>query len=140
MMALRYPTQPLRVAASSPTLSILHFVDPQDDARPPEFQTLVRDFANFRPPMAHTIIKDKKQVEHNFVTLIRARARCAIPMSLELHPVDLLHAPINPGTGALQHFASWDEPGNLRVLTNAVQRLGGRRKGTTPEKLQHQNT
>ena len=26
MMASRYPTQPLRVAASSPTLSILHFV------------------------------------------------------------------------------------------------------------------
>ena len=52
MMALRYPTQPLRVAASSPTLSILHFVDPQDDARPPEFQTPVRDFANFQPPMA----------------------------------------------------------------------------------------
>ena len=25
-------------------------------------------------------------------------------------------------------------------MTNAVQRLGGRRKGTTPEKLQHQNT
>ena len=96
MMALRYPTQPLRVAASLPTLSILHFVDPQDDARPPEFQTLVRDFANFRPLMAYTIIKHKKQVEHNFVTLIRARARCAIPMSLELHPVEWLHAPINP--------------------------------------------
>ena len=106
MMALRYPTQPLRVAASSPTLSILHFVDPQDDARPPGFQTLVRDFAKFRPPMAYTIIKDKKQVEHNFVTLIRARARCAIP---------------------------------TLYLTNAVQRLGGRRKGTTPEKLQYQN-
>ena len=30
MMALRYPTQPVRIAASSPTLSILHFVDPQD--------------------------------------------------------------------------------------------------------------
>ena len=61
-------------------------------------------------------------------------------MSLELHPVEWLHAPINPSTGALQDFASWDEPGILRVLTNAVQRLGGRRKGTTPEKLQHQNT
>ena len=140
MMALRYPTQALRVAASSPTPSILHFVDPQDDARPPEFQTLVRDFANFRPPMAYTIIKDKKQVEHNFVTLIRARARCAIPMSLERHPVKWLLAPINPSTCAVQDFASWDEPGILRVLTNAVQRLGGRRTGTTPEKLQHQNT
>ena len=88
--------------------------------------------------MAYTIIKDKKQVEHNFVTLIRARARCAKPMSLDLHPVEWLHAPINPSTGAFQDFASWDKPGILRALTNAVQRLGGRRKGTTPEKLQHQ--
>ena len=139
MMALRYPTQPLRIAASSPTLSMMHFVDPQDEARPPGFQTLVRDFSNFRPPRAYTIIKDQKQVEHNFVTLIRTRARSAIPMSLELHPVEWLLAPINPSTGSFQDFANWDEPGILRVLTNAVQRLGGRRKGTTPEKFQHQN-
>ena len=137
VMALRYPAQPLRVAASAPTLSILHFVDPEDDARPPDFYALVRNFANFRPPMAYTVIKNKKQVEYNFGALIRARARCAIPMPLELHPVEWLHAPIEPGTGALQGFASWDEPGILRVLTNAVQRLGGRRKGSTPEKLQH---
>ena len=123
MMALRYPTQPLILAASTPTLSILHLVDPQDDARPLDFQMLVRDFANFRPPMAYTIIKKKKQVEHNFVTLIRARARCAIPMSFELHLVEWLHAPLNPSTGALQNFGSWDEPGILRVLTNAMQRL-----------------
>ena len=88
IMALRYPTQPIRVAAKAPTLSILHFVDPEDDARQPDFQMLVRNFANFRPPMAYTIIKDKKQVEYNFSALIRARARCAVPMSLELHPVE----------------------------------------------------
>ena len=137
VMALRYPTQPLRVAASAPTLSILHFVDPEDDARPPDFHALVRNFANFRPPMAFTIIKDKKQVEYNFGALIRARARCAIPMPLELHPVEWLHAPVEPNTGALQHFTGWDEPGILRALSNAVQRLGGRRKGSTPETLQH---
>ena len=137
MMALRYPTQPLRVAAKTPTLSILHFVDPEDDARQPDFQMLVRNFANFRPPMAYTINKDKKQVEYNFNALIRARARCAVPMSLELHPVEWLHAPIEPNTGALQDFTSWDEPGILRVLTNAERRLGGRKKGSTPERLQH---
>ena len=137
MMALRYPTQPLRVAAKAPTLSILHFVDPEDDTRQPDFQMLVRNFANFRPPMAYTIIKEKKQVEYNFSALIRARARCAVPMSLELHPVEWLHAPVEPTTGALQGFASWDEPGILRVLTNAERRLGGRRKGSTPERLQH---
>ena len=137
VMALRYPTQPLRVAASAPTLSILHFVDPEDDARPPDFHALVRNFTNFRPPMAFTIIKDKKQVEYNFGALIRARARCAIPMPLELHPVEWLHAPVEPSTGALQHFTGWDKPGILRVLSNAVQRLGGRRKGSTPETLQH---
>ena len=32
VMALRYPTQPLRVAVRTPTLSILHFVDPEGDA------------------------------------------------------------------------------------------------------------
>ena len=60
-------------------------------------------------------------------------------MPIELHPVEWLHAPINPSFGTLQDFASWDEPGILRVLTNAVQRLGGRRKGATLEKLQHRN-
>ena len=89
--------------------------------------------------MAYTIVKDKNQVEHNFVTLIRARERCAIPMPMELHQLEWLHAPINPGTGALQDFASWDEPGTLRVLANDVQLLGGRIKRIAPEKLQHQD-
>ena len=35
LMALRYPTQPLRVAASTPTLFILHFVDPEEDSTLP---------------------------------------------------------------------------------------------------------
>ena len=43
------------------------------------------------------------------------------------------------GTGALLDFAGWDEPGTLRVLANAIQRLGGRRKGSAPVRLQHQN-
>ena len=98
---------------------------------------LVRNFANFQPPMAYTVIKDRKQVEYNFVTLIRARARCAVPMSLEFHTVEWLHAPIKPDTGTLQDFTDWDEPGILRVLSNAVQRLGGRRKGSTLAELQH---
>ena len=72
-MALRYPTQPLIVAASTPTLSMLHFEDPENDARPLNFQTLVQRFANFRPPMAYRIIKDEKQTEPSFVMLIRAR-------------------------------------------------------------------
>ena len=59
VMALRYPTQPLRVAVSTPTLSILHFLDPQDDARPPDFQMQVRDFANFRP-QGHTPLSKTK--------------------------------------------------------------------------------
>ena len=33
-MALRYPTQPLRVADSTPTLSILNFVDSEEDSTP----------------------------------------------------------------------------------------------------------
>ena len=137
VMALQFPTQPLRVAISTPTLSILHFVDPEDDTRPLDFQMLVREFANFRPPMAYTIIKDKKQTEHNFVMLVRAKARCALPMPLEFHPVEWLLVPMNPNTGAIQDFSSWDEEAILRTLTNATQGLGGRRKGSTLQKLQY---
>ena len=86
VMALRYPTQTLRVAISTPTLSILHFVDPEDDTRPPDFQMLARNFANSRLVMAYTTIKDKKQTEHNFVMLVQARARCALPMPLDCLP------------------------------------------------------
>ena len=135
MMALRYPTQPLRVAVSTPTLSILLFVVPEDDVRPPDFQILVRNFANFWLPMAHTIMEDKKQIEYNFVTLMRARARCALPISLEFHPVEWLHVVIDPSTGVEQDFSRWDEEAILRTLTNATQRLGGRRKGSMLEKL-----
>ena len=67
--------------------------------------------------------------------LVQARARCALPMPLEFHPVEWLHVPINPSTGALQDFSNWDEKAILRTVTNATQRLGGRRKGSTLEKL-----
>ena len=87
--------------------------------------------------MAYTIIKNKKQTEHNFVMLIRARARCALPLPLEFHPVDWLHVPINPSTAAVQDFSSWDEEAILRTLTNAIQRLGGQRKGSMLEILQY---
>ena len=119
---------PPGVAASTPTLSILHFVEPEDDARPPDFQTLVRNFVNFRPPMAYTIIKYMKQTEHNFFMLIRTRARCALPMSLKFHPVEWLHVPICPSTGAIQDFYSWIKEEILRTLANATQRLSGQRK------------
>ena len=63
VMALRYPTQALRVAASAPALSILHFENTKGSQRGPTYQAAVRNFASLRPPMAYTIIKDKKQVE-----------------------------------------------------------------------------
>ena len=63
VMALRYPTQALRVAASAPTLSILHFVTTNASQRDPTYQSAVQSFANLRPPMAYTVIKDRKQVE-----------------------------------------------------------------------------
>ena len=88
VMALRYLTQTLRVAASTSTFSLMYFVTPDSFQRAPTYQALVRNFANLRPPMAHTIIKDNRQIEHNFVTLVRARARCTLPMPLEFHPVE----------------------------------------------------
>ena len=70
-MALRYTTQLFKVVSSTPTLSLLHFVNADTSQRTPSTQALVRNFANLRPPMAYTIIKDKSQVEHNYITLIR---------------------------------------------------------------------
>ena len=71
-MALRYPTQPLKVVASTATLSLLHFVLTDSSQRAPTYPAKVCNFANLRPPMAYTTIKDKKQVEYNYVALIRA--------------------------------------------------------------------
>ena len=50
VMALRYPTQTLRVAAHTPTLSILHFVSTNGSQRGPTYQTAMRNFACLRPP------------------------------------------------------------------------------------------
>ena len=87
VMALQYPTQVLRVAANTPILSILHFVISDGSQQDPTYHRAVASFASLRPPMAYTIIKDKKQVEHNFTSIIRPRARCALPMPMELHPI-----------------------------------------------------
>ena len=65
VMALRYPTQVLRMAANSPTLSILHFVTTDGLQPDPTYHRVVASFTSLRPPMAYTTIKDKKQVEHN---------------------------------------------------------------------------
>ena len=72
VMALRYPTQVLRMAANTPTFSILHFVTTDGTQPEPTYRGVVANFNSLRPPMAYTIIKDKKQVEHNFTSIIRA--------------------------------------------------------------------
>ena len=137
VMALRYPTQVQRAAANAPTLSILHFVISDGSQRGPFYQRAVSSFASSRPPMAYTIIEDRKQVEHNFVSIIRARARCALPMPLEFHPVAWLHISINPETGAALSFADWNAEVVLRVLATIVQRLGGRERGEEPSELRY---
>ena len=137
VMALRYPTQVLRAAANAPTLSILHFVISDGSQRSPTYQRAVSSFASLRPPMAYTIIKDRKQVEHNFVSITRARARCALPMPMEFQPVAWLNIPINPETGAALLFADWNAEVILRVLATIVQRLGGRERGEEPSELRY---
>ena len=82
--------------------------------------------------MAYTVIKDRKQVEHNFAAIIRARARCALTMSIEFYPVAWLHNTIDPHTGAVDPFAEWDVPVVLRILATIVQRLGGRKRSEAP--------
>ena len=122
-MALRYPTQPLRMTASTATLSILHFVDPEEDSTPRSLHALVRSFANFRPRMAYTIIKEFKQYQqtkYTLVTLFSARALCNLLMSMEYHPVEWLHTPINPETGTMLEFASWNEEVTLKTLSTVI--------------------
>ena len=129
VMALRYPTQALRVAAVAPSLSILHFVTSNGPLQGPTYQSIIRNFANLRPPMAYTIIKDRQQVEHNYLMMIKARARSSLPLPMEIHPVAWLHAPLNPNNGTVATFDGWDVPVVLRILSTIIQRLGGRRKG-----------
>ena len=87
--------------------------------------------------MAYTIIKNKKQVEHNFTSIIRARARCALPMPMEFHPIAWLHIPLNPATGAAHSLADWSTEVILRILATVIQRLGGRRRGESPTGLRY---
>ena len=137
VMALPYPTQVLRVAANAPTLSILHFVISDGSQRGPTYQRAVSSFASLRPPMANTIIKDNNQVEHNFASIIRARARCALPMAIEFHPIAWLHIPLNPETSAAASLANWNAEVVLRVLATIVLRLGGKKRCEDPTGLRY---
>ena len=137
IMALRYPTQTLRVAALAPALSTLHFVTSEGSQWVPTYQTAVRSFTSLRAPMAYTIIKEKKQVECNFTSIIRGRARCALPMPMEFHPVAWLHIPLNQETGAADSSADWNTKVVLRVLATIIQRLGGRKRGEAPIGLRY---
>ena len=125
-MALRYPTQALRVATKALSLSILHFVVTSGALQGPSYASVIRNFANLRHPMAYTVIKERRQVEHNYLTLIRARARCAFPLPLEFHPVAWLHVPLDPNNGPVATFTDWDEQMIIRILNTVIQRLGGR--------------
>ena len=137
VMALRYPNQVLRMAANIPTFSILHFVTTDGTQPEPTYRGVVANFSSLRPPMAYTIIKDKKQVEHNFTSIIRARARYALPMLMEFHPITWLHIPLNPATGAAHSLADWNTEVILRILATVIQRLGGRRRGEKPSGLRY---
>ena len=137
VMALRYATQVLRMAVKTPTFSILHFVMTDETLTEPTYRKVVANFSSMRPPMAYTIIKDKKQVEHNFTSIIKARARCALPMPMEFHPIAWLNIPLNPATGAAHSLADWNSEIILRILATAIQRLGGRRRGEEPSGLRY---
>ena len=123
------------MATNAATESLLQFVKSDDTQRLHKYHAVVRNFANLRPHMACTVIKDKKQVKHNFVSLIRARARCALPLPLEFHQVAWLHIPIRADTGEVDQFPDWDETVILRILTAVVQRLAGRRCTDAPSGL-----
>ena len=137
VMALRYPAQVLRTAANTPTLSILHFVATDGPQPDPTYHRVVASFTSLRPPMAYTIINDKKQVEHNFTSIIRARARSALPMPMEFHPIAWLHIPLNLSTGAADSFTDWKAEVILRIIATTIRRLGGRKRGEEPSELRY---
>ena len=87
--------------------------------------------------MAYTIIKDSRQVEHNFTSIIRAPARCALPMPMEFHPITRLHIPLDPGTGAAHSFADWNTEIVLRVLVTIIRRFGGRKRDEESSQLRY---
>ena len=125
------------MAVNTPTFSILHFVMADETLAEPTYRRVVANFSSMRPPMAYTSIKDKKQVEHNFTSIIKARARCALPMPMEFHPIAWLHIPLNPATGAAHSLADWNSEIILRILATAIQRLGGTRRGEEPSGLRY---
>ena len=59
VMALRYPTQVLRMAVNTPTFSILHFVMADETLAEPTYHRVIASYSSMRPPMAYTYIKDK---------------------------------------------------------------------------------
>ena len=131
VMALRYPTQVLRMAANTPTLSILHFVTTDGPQPDPTYHRVVASFTSLRPPMAYTINKDKKQVEHNFTAIIRAHP------SSQCHPIAWLHIPLNLSTGAADSFTDWNAEVILRIIATTIRRLGGRKQGDEPSEIRY---
>ena len=129
----KVPHTNLGVAAHAPILYILHFVSTNGSQRGPTNQTSVKNVACLMPPMAYTVIKDRKQLELNIV----ARARCAFPIPMEFHPVAWLHVPIDLHMGAVDFFAEWNVPIVLRILATIVQRVGGRKRDEAPNGLHY---
>ena len=71
------------------------------------------------------------------MTTIRARSRCALPMSLEFHPVIWLHIPPKLETVAADNFHGWSANSILKALASIMQRLGGRKQGQQPFGLRY---
>ena len=56
---------------------------------------------------------------------------------MEFHPVVWLHIPLRPETAAVDNFPDWDEAANPLILSAAVERLGGKTYGKTPNGLHY---
>ena len=70
-------------------------------------------------------------MKYNFTAIIRAHARCVLPMPMEFHPVAWLRIPLDSQTDAVDSFAGWDAAVVLRILATVIQRFGGRKRGDT---------
>ena len=100
-------------------------------------QNLVRSFQLSTVIFLHCTEREKAQVEYNFTSLIESRERSALPITLDLPPVEWLQIPYNSKSGAAKDFPTWVAKLIVRILAAVVEGFGARTKGATPTALNY---
>ena len=88
----RYPTKPVSLAVSVPTVYICTYLQ---GVRPHTYATMLANTLSGEVAQAYTTIKTEKQLEENLMGVLRARTRKASPLPLEHSPVNWYTAPLS---------------------------------------------